>query len=209
MGVQIVPEKLVIDTARLRLRILCLADRERWIRAHIASRDEFDRWMPRSDPSIGLDARFSHFVQRAMDGARDDSYYSLVAEHLQDRELVAFCSLSQVFRGPFQNAYAGWRVSTPYTGQGIGTEAVTALLDLAFAAPPEGLGLHRVQANVIPSNIHSVKLALRVGFREEGYARNYLEIAGRWQDHLMFAKLVDEHRAGHRVDGDVQRNAGS
>ena len=148
--------------------------------------------MPRSDPSVGLLRRFELALARAIDGERHQTDYTFVAEHREDHELVAFCSLSQVFRGPFQNAFAGWRVSTPYVGQGLGREAVTAMLDVAFDAPL-GLGLHRVQANVIPTNVPSLKLARAVGFREEGYAVKYLEINGRYQDHVMFAKLAEEH----------------
>jgi ribosomal-protein-alanine N-acetyltransferase len=191
-----------LKTARLHLRILRAGDRDRWIRAHLASEVEFARWMPYVDPAITPDERFDYHLQRALDGARTDSHYSFVAEERGGGELLAFLSLSQVFRGPFLNAYAGWRVSTPHTGKGIGSEAVRGLLDLAFAPLPHGLGLHRVQANVIPTNTPSVRLARRVGFREEGYARQYLEIAGTWQDHLMFAKLSDEHL---RV-GDIDRS---
>ncbi len=157
--------------------------------------------MPLIDPTIGMDERFDYNLQRMLDGLRTDTLYSFVAEHVDDGELVAFLSLSQVFRGPFLNAYAGWRVSTPYTRQGIGSEAVTALLDIAFAPLPQGLGLHRVQANVIPDNSPSVRLARRVGFREEGYAKDYLEIAGRWQDHIMFGKLANEHELSSSAAG--------
>lgn len=189
-------DSLVRATPRLRLRPVHAADRDKWIRAHLASQAAFDQWMPLVDPTVTMDERFDYALQRMTDGARTDSHYSFVAEHLRDGEIVAFCSLSQVFRGPFLNAYAGWRVSTPYTKQGIGREAVNALLDLAFAPLPNGIGLHRVQANIIPSNTPSLKLARGVGFREEGYAKAYLEIAGSWQDHVMFAKLADEHRGG-------------
>lgn len=187
------PENLIVTAARVRVRLLQSADRDKWIRAHLASEAEFKKWMPKVSQDITLDEQFEFQLERMTSGVRGDSHYSFVAEHLADGELVAFMSLSQVFRGPFLNAFAGWRVSTPYTGKGIGTEAVTALLDLAFARVPNGIGLHRVQANVIPTNTPSVRLARRVGFREEGYAKQYLEIAGLWQDHIMFAKLVDEH----------------
>lgn len=189
----VTPEKLVITTQRLRLRLLFAGDRDKWCRAHLASRSEFKRWMPKVSDDITLDEQFDFHLERVISGVRADSHYSFVAEHLADGELVAFLSLSQVFRGPFLNAYAGWRVSTPYTGKGIGSEAVSAMLDLAFMSTPNGVGLHRVQANVIPTNAPSVHLARRVGFREEGYAKQYLEIAGEWQDHIMFAKLAHEH----------------
>jgi len=33
-------------------------------------------------------------------------------------------------------------------------------------------------------------LLRRCGFSEEGLARKYLNIAGKWQDHLLFARLA-------------------
>jgi len=65
---------------------------------------------------------------------------------------------------------------------------------LAFAAPPVGLGLHRVQANVIPTNTGSVRVAEKAGFRMEGLGRNYLKIAGEWRDHVFYGKLSGEHQ---------------
>lgn len=181
-------------TPRLHLREMRPTDAAAWVRAHLVSAAEFDQWMPRSDPSIPPNKRFDLALARAVDGERLQTSYTFVAELRETPgELAAFVSLSQVFRGPFQNAYAGWRVSTPHCGKGIGREAVAALLDIAFAAAPLGLGLHRVQANVIPTNTASLKLARAVGFREEGYALRYLEIDGKYQDHVMFAKLADEH----------------
>ena len=89
----------------------------------------------------------------------------------------------------------GWRVMREFTGRGFGTEAVRGMFDLAFALPPQGLGLHRVQANVMPSNLPSLSLAKRAGFRREGFAPRMLCIAGRWEDHIMHAKLAEEHAA--------------
>lgn len=109
--------------------------------------------------------------------------------------------MSQIFRRAFQNAYVGWRVSADQVGRGIGTAGVFALLDLAFAPEPVGLGLHRVQANIIPENAASIRIAEKVGLRLEGRAVAYLKINGVWEDHLMFAKLADEHVPHFLVDG--------
>ena len=77
-------------------------------------------------------------------------------------------------------------------GRGLATEGVRALLDIAFSPEPEGLGLHRVQANVMPSNAASLRVVEKVGLRQEGAAERYLRIAGRWEDHLMFAVTTEE-----------------
>jgi ribosomal-protein-alanine N-acetyltransferase len=109
------------------------------------------------------------------------------------RPLVAVINLNNIVRGVFQNTDMGWRVMFEFAGRGLGTEAVIGMLDLAFAAPPAGMGLHRVQANIIETNVPSMRLAARAGFRREGVAPRMLRINGEWQDHVMHAKLADEH----------------
>ncbi len=67
------------------------------------------------------------------------------------------------------------------------TDSLAAILEFAFSR----IGLHRVEAACLPANEASRRLLLRSGFREEGYAREYLRISGRWQDHQLFAILRD------------------
>src|SRR5690606_24037911 len=119
----------------------------------------------------------------------------LVAELRAERPgaIAGMFNLNNIVRGVFLNADASWQLAADATGRGLATEALGAMLDLAFAPPPRGLGLHRVQANIIPENARSVALATRCGFRREGVARAMLKIAGKWRDHIMFAKLAEEH----------------
>ena len=74
-------------------------------------------------------------------------------------------------------------------------EAMRAMLDIAFAPEPEGLGLHRVQANIIPENAASLRVAEKLRMRREGMALRYLHIGGAWRDHIMFAITAEEHGA--------------
>ena len=87
-----------------------------------------------------------------------------------DGRIVGFFNLNEIVYGSFWCAYAGWRVSIDVARQGFGTEGLCALLDLAFAKPPVGVGLHRVQANIIPTNEASLKLrtAMRLSPRRPG-----------------------------------------
>ena len=55
--------------------------------------------------------------------------------------------------------------------------------------------MHRVEAACLPSNRSSIGVLERSGFRHEGLARRYLKINGEWQDHLLFARLVDDDLA--------------
>jgi len=71
------------------------------------------------------------------------------------------------------------------------TSALPLVVDFAF----ERLGLHRLEAACLPSNIPSRSLLAKAAFQQEGYAREYLCIAGKWQDHLLFAILRGDRHA--------------
>lgn len=182
-----------VRAERFVLRPFEEGDRGEYVRMHEVSAEHFGPWLPAPDGRRTLDDRFSDELARARQGLEAGTEVRLAAFD-SDGALLGTFSLSQIFRRAFQNAYAGWAVSAEHTGRGIATEGVTALLDLAFAPGPIGLGLHRVQANIIPSNRASVRVAEKAGFRLEGRAEKYLKIDGMWQDHLMYAKLADEHR---------------
>ena len=68
-------------------------------------------------------------------------------------------------------------------------EAVRRMTALAF----DELGLHRVQAETLVHNTRSQQVLHRVGFTRYGLAPQYLKIAGRWQDHVMYQLLTDRH----------------
>jgi [ribosomal protein S5]-alanine N-acetyltransferase len=102
-------------------------------------------------------------------------------------ELVGRVALSQIVRGIFQNAYLGYSIGERWNGQGLATEAVGVAVGFALA----DLGLHRVQAAVMPRNTGSIRVLEKNGFREEGYAVGYLRINGIWEDHRIFARTAD------------------
>ncbi|WP_205696240.1 GNAT family N-acetyltransferase [Conexibacter sp. SYSU D00693] len=109
-----------------------------------------------------------------------------------DREegdrIVGRQALANVVRGPWRNATLGWWTSVDATGKGHATSAARLVLRFAF----EVAGLHRVQPAVIPRNARSIRVAEKAGFRREGRALRYLEIAGAWEDHDIFAMTAEE-----------------
>jgi ribosomal-protein-alanine N-acetyltransferase len=172
-------------------------DREQFSRVWQASWPTNQPWFPEAPADRTPEGFFEEQLQRTANGLASQSEYRLVGR-LSDGTLAAFVNLFQIVRGVGQTAMASWWVNSELRGQGYGSEGVGVLLDFAFAPEPQGLGLHRVQANVIPTNIASIRVAEKNGFRREGLALRYVKIAGEWQDHVMFAKLVDEHLANRR-----------
>ena len=106
---------------------------------------------------------------------------------LLDGELIiGVMTLSGIVRGPFLSAHLGYWVDKEFTGRGIGTAAV----GFAVESSRNELGLHRLQAATLPHNAASQKVLKRCGFEEIGLAPAYLQIAGTWQDHILYQRIL-------------------
>jgi len=99
----------------------------------------------------------------------------------EDDALLGWANLSEIVRGVFQACYLGYSLAAAVQGRGYMTEALHEVIRFAF----EDLGLHRIMANYMPRNARSAAVLQRIGFTIEGSARDYLYIAGRWEDHIL------------------------
>lgn len=100
------------------------------------------------------------------------------------QHLIGNIGLSAIVRGAFQNAMLGYAIDAQFQGQGLMQEGLSAVIAYAFS--PE-INLHRIQANVRPENIRSLRVLQQLGFEREGFAPAYLFIDGEWRDHVMHA----------------------
>lgn len=196
---------IVYETDHLVLRALRPEDRASFVRLLTESEEAWRRWVPAPPPDATAEDQFRRELDRSVRGARAGTHFRLAAFERDEREgspeavpraMVGLFALNEIVRGVFQSAYASWQVGVGHMGRGLGTEGVRGLLDVAFDADPEGLGLHRVQANIMPSNAASLRIAEKLGFRREGLAARYLKIAGRWEDHVMLALTREEWPPG-------------
>ncbi len=110
--------------------------------------------------------------------------------------LLGHANFSQIIRGGFQSCFLGYSLAERSVGKGVMTEALAAALPYVF----EDMGLHRVQANYVPTNERSGRLLRKLGFVVEGYARDYLFIGGAWRDHVLTA--LTNARYGDRIPTD-------
>jgi ribosomal-protein-alanine N-acetyltransferase len=165
---------------RVEVRQLRAEDQGIFLAMVAASRSLHAPWTyPPADPTA-----FRALVAR---GGSDD-FVSLAGWCTDDRTLVAMVNLSQIVRGSFQSCYCGFYANAATAGKGLTRETLELSLRYAFTTQ----GLHRIEANVQPSNAASLRLVRRVGFRREGYSPRYLHIDGAWRDHERFAITAEE-----------------
>ena len=98
---------------------------------------------------------------------------------LADDLIIGTISLTAIERGVFQNGRFGYSMDERYVGKGIMTAAVTSTVQFAFTE----LGLHRLEANIMPRNIGSQRVLEKCGFQKFGFSPRYLQINNTWEDH--------------------------
>jgi ribosomal-protein-alanine N-acetyltransferase len=96
-------------------------------------------------------------------------------------------AFNNIVRGAFQSCHLGYQLDQREINQGFITEALRGAIAFAF----DELKLHRIEANVMPRNLRSRRVAEKLGFAEEGLARQYLKINGAWEDHIHYVLLND------------------
>ncbi len=100
-------------------------------------------------------------------------------------EVIGLVALCHVVWGSLCSAWLAYNLDEAYGGQGLMDEALRKMVEIAFGR----LGLHRLEAHVMPGNQRSLNTVKRLGFAEEGLARQYFEINGRWEDHVRMSLL--------------------
>lgn len=100
-------------------------------------------------------------------------------------QIIGTFNISNIVRGHFHSAYLGYEVFSPYQGKGYMRMGLNLLLNEAFHV----LNLHRLEANIQPENIASIRLVAGAGFVKEGFSKQYLYIGGEWKDHERWSIL--------------------
>lgn len=105
--------------------------------------------------------------------------------------LVGGITLSNIRRRAAQFANLGYWMGHDFAGKGYMSEAVGLVVAYAF----DSLLLHRVHAAFLPHNQASRRVLEKNGFKEEGFAENYLQIDGKWADHVLFGLTRERYDA--------------
>jgi ribosomal-protein-alanine N-acetyltransferase len=145
-------------------------------------------WEPAWQRDALSRAAFARRLRRHAADARDGVGYAFLIFRQADDELLGGITISDIRLGISRSCSVGYWIGKPFARQGHMFSAVVRVAHHVF----DGLGMHRLEAACLPHNEPSRALLLKAGFREEGYARQYLCINGKWQDHLLFSLLRED-----------------
>lgn len=183
----------VLVGSRVVLRAPRPADYLAWKTLRKESRPFLKPFEPRWTEADLAHRVYQARLKRGRDEARQGTDYTFFI-FLRDgsREtLVGGITLSNIRRRAAQFANLGYWMGQDFAGKGYMTEAVRLVVAYAF----DSLLLHRVHAAFLPHNMASRRVLEKNGFKEEGYAENYLQIDGKWADHVLFGLTRERYDA--------------
>jgi len=177
---------------RVTLRAPVARDARAWAELRQQSQEFLTPWEPTWPPDGASRAAFHRRRIQIRDEWRAGTGHGFLIFEREKDILVGGITLSNLRYGVAATGSLGYWIGEPFARRGYMTEAIGCVLDHGFG----DLDLHRVEAACLPHNDASRGLLLKCGFLEEGQARGYLKIDGRWRDHTLFAILRGDPRPG-------------
>ena len=182
--------KLRIETERLTLRPPIHADFRAWSALRRASNDYLRPWEPTWAEDHLTRKAFTNRVYWAQRSVSSGNAMPLFLIRRSDQNLVGAITLDNIRRGPSQAATVGYWTGAYFARQGFMQEALVAVVHHAFHT----MDLSRIEAACLPENKPSRGLLEHSGFKYEGVAQRYLQINGRWRNHVLYAALRMDRR---------------
>lgn len=183
-------QELNINTERCYLRLPKLNDFESWVNLRRKSEDFLSKWEPERDRNFYSMTLFRSRVKWAKKNFNEKKVIHAFIFRREDRLLIGAVTLDNVRRGAAQSGSIGYWLGEPFQKKGYMFEVVQALVFYVF----KNFDLSRLEAATLPENQPSRSLLERVGFKYEGVSQSYLQISGRWRNHVMYALLRNDRR---------------
>ena len=168
------------------LRLLTERDVAVVLDAYLRNREHLAPWDPARSESFFTSVEQAAILTDQIEQLKAGSSVPFVI--INNDTIIGRITLTGIVRGPFQSANVGYWVDKNHVGQGLASAALENVINHCN----KDLGLHRLQASTLLHNLGSQKVLRKAGFEPIGIAKKYLKIAGTWQDHLLFQRILSE-----------------
>ncbi|SFA85696.1 ribosomal-protein-alanine N-acetyltransferase [Poseidonocella pacifica] len=182
--------KLRIETERMTLRPPQHGDFRAWATLRSHSREFLTPWEPTWAPDHLSRKAFTNRVYWSSRAVGQGTALPVFLIRREDQFLLGAITLDNIRRGPAQAGTMGYWIGEAFARQGYMREAIDALVHYAF----QTLDLSRIESACLPENAPSRGVLEKCGFKYEGVAQSYLQIHGRWRNHVLYANLRGDRR---------------
>lgn len=167
------------------LRLLRASDAEALAAAYLRNADHLVPWEPARDPSFFTPAGQASAIAAQLEQSRSGLLVAWLL--VRDDQVVGRVNLNNVVRGVLCSASVGYWVDADHLGRGVASGALEEVCVHALER-----GLHRLEAGTQLHNTASQRVLERAGFTFFGVAPKLLFIAGAWQDHRLYQRVLHD-----------------
>jgi len=178
---------IMLQSERIFMRPPMLEDWQEWASVRAHNKDRIQPFEPQWSQQFQSEDLFERRIHRQAHEWELGRANAFLIFKNRDQSLIGGVNINNICRGAAHFAAIGYWVDKEHEGQGYMSEALGLTLEYCF----EMLQLHRVNASCLPHNTRSKNTLLKAGFKEEGFAEKYLEIDGKWQDHILFGLPIE------------------
>lgn len=182
--------KVRIETERMTLRLPQHGDYRAWARLREESRAFLTPWEPTWSADHLSRRSFTNRVYWAARAYSAGTAMPLFLIRRPDQALLGAVTVDNIRRGPAQAATIGYWIGAPFARQGYMSEALRAVIHHCFTE----LDISRLESACLPENAASRGVLEKCGYKYEGVAQSYLQINGRWRNHVLYANLRSDRR---------------
>ena len=179
-----------IDTERMVLRPPVHADYRAWSTLRRESQMFLKPWEPSWAADHLTRKGFVNRVYWSNRSIAQGTALPLFLERRSDHTLLGAITMDNIRRGPAQAGTVGYWIGEKFAREGYMREALIAVVFHAF----EVMDLSRIESACLPENTASRGLLESCGYKYEGVAQSYLQINGRWRNHVLYANLRNDRR---------------
>lgn len=150
------------------------------------NRDFLEAFEPvRSEEFFSLEYQQSVLKKEMSEYEERTAFRFYILSMEQPTKIIGIIGLNNVVWGAFCSAFLGYKLDKDFVNKGYMSMAVGILTKYAF----DELGLHRIEANVMPKNKASLRVLEKNHFVNEGISKYYLNINGVWEDHIHMVRI--------------------
>lgn len=180
------------DSERLEVRIMNPEEAEKVLNFYKENRAFLEPWEYEKEESFYDLAYHQQGLELEMKAFQHRVFYRYWLFLKSDRHFslpIGSVSIAHIKRGAHQSCTLGYKLDHRYLKRGYMTEALKLMIEHLFT----DMDMHRIEAEVMPSNLASIKVLEQLGFQQEGLAKSALKIKGKWEDHYRMALINPKH----------------
>jgi len=127
------------------------------------------------------------WVRSGLEGRKEGTSMTWAILLRDTDQVIGECCLWNIDHGS-RRAELGYELLRSYWKRGLMSEALKSVLEYGFGE----MGLNRIEANPLSTNLDSRKVLIGLGFKQEGILRQRYHHQGQWRDEMWFGLLQGE-----------------